>query len=223
MAVDFDFSAKIGYNPAVSTAKTIWAFVWGFTALALLVALSEPAQAEDSQSPVRIHVLSKHEDSLKVLVTYPHQDRIRTSLRSSSLDTAIFKYLNPILRTKKITAKLNKFKSDACTLFPSGSWGHCCLAHDLEYWVGGTHKQRKQADKNLKTCAAEVAGSALGVILYLGVRLGGNADFPTPWKWGFGWNYDRAYVPLSDEEVSFAYERLEADKVEAPIAQEDFR
>lgn len=48
---------------------------------------------------------------------------------------------------------------------------HCCDAHDLRYQLGGTWRQRRQADRELRKCAA-VGGwrNARAYVMYAAVR-----------------------------------------------------
>ena len=81
------------------------------------------------------------------------------------------------------------FRSDGCSMWPDGDWGHCCVRHDEVYWCGGTPQQRKEADIALRACV----GGAMGYVMYWGVRFGGHPIFPTGFRWGFGWPYEGGY------------------------------
>lgn len=71
------------------------------------------------------------------------------------------------------------FRHDGCSLFPDGSWQECCIEHDEGYWCGGSYLDRVEADLALARCAGLP-------IMYAGVRLGGTALLPTPFRWGYG-------------------------------------
>jgi len=107
---------------------------------------------------------------------------------------------------------LNPFTTDGCSLFPDGSlsndslWLHCCRAHDFDYWQGGTQSQRVASDKRLQHCVEQVSPFGLGVMMYLGVRIGGSPMWPTSFRWGYGWNASREYSPIS------AIERQQIDR-----------
>lgn len=98
------------------------------------------------------------------------------------------------------------FTSDGCSWFPDGDltnqekWLHCCRAHDIDYWQGGTEVQRLASDARLYACISDVGLSKLGVAMLFGVRLGGTPYLPTPFRWGFGWPYPRGYQALSNHE-----------------------
>lgn len=79
------------------------------------------------------------------------------------------------------------FTTDGCTLFPDGNWGSCCVEHDRAYWRGGSATERKAADQALRQCVKSQGYPVLAQLMYLGVRIGGHAWLPTPWRWGFGW------------------------------------
>lgn len=68
---------------------------------------------------------------------------------------------------------------NGCTGYPEGSWGHCCVEHDIMYWIGGTFEDRKAADEGLLRCVDESGGS--GQVLYNGVRIFGIHAFSKAW------------------------------------------
>jgi hypothetical protein len=87
---------------------------------------------------------------------------------------------------------LHPFTSDGCSLFPDGDWGGCCYNHDLAYWRGGSWRQRAKADRDLRYCVASKGGFWYGVLswlMWVGVRVGGMAAWPTKHRWGYGWPY----------------------------------
>lgn len=91
-------------------------------------------------------------------------------------------------------------------MFPDGTldepqaWLHCCVAHDLKYWAGGTWMERLDADKELRDCVIREGYYEMGWVMFLGVRSGGEPTLPTPWRWGYGWSFGRGYRALTDEE-----------------------
>jgi len=108
---------------------------------------------------------------------------------------------------------LAPFTSDGCSLFPNGSlsdnqrWLHCCRAHDFDYWQGGMRSQRVASDKRLSQCVSEVGPVGLGILMYLGVRVGGSPLWPTSFRWGYGWQLGRGYHALSPQEQAQVAER----------------
>jgi hypothetical protein len=52
-------------------------------------------------------------------------------------------------------------------------------------------------DRQFRQCIAERDHSILSQVYYVGVRLGGTPYLPTPWRWGFGWEYTRGYTKES--------------------------
>jgi hypothetical protein len=78
------------------------------------------------------------------------------------------------------------FKGDGCTFFPDGDYADCCLAHDRDYYRGGTKAERKASDKRLAQCVRGKGHKYLSRLMYIGVRIGGVAWLPTPFRWGFG-------------------------------------
>lgn len=111
---------------------------------------------------------------------------------------------------------LRDFTSDGCSLFPDRSlineedWCSCCFDHDIAYWKGGTEEERLAADIALRECILEKTGNAeLAELLYTGVRLGGSPYFYNWYRWGYGWDFDRKYQPLSDVERQLADRKLQ--------------
>jgi hypothetical protein len=78
------------------------------------------------------------------------------------------------------------FVGDGCTWFPDGDYADCCLAHDREYYSGGTKEERRASDKRLQRCVREKGHKYLSRLMFLGVRLGGGSWLNLPFSWGFG-------------------------------------
>ena len=81
------------------------------------------------------------------------------------------------------------FKSDGCTLFPDGNYRDCCVAHDRDYYKGGTCKERSESDKRLYRCVKNKGkwyNKIVAPMMWVGVRVGGVSFLPTPFRWGFG-------------------------------------
>jgi hypothetical protein len=102
---------------------------------------------------------------------------------------------------------LRPFVTDGCSMFPDGVpgrphlWQHCCVAHDLAYWKGGTRQDRRRADATLASCVNAVTRNpVLGSLMQLFVRIGGGPQRAGGTRWGFGWTHTRPYGPLSPEE-----------------------
>lgn len=89
----------------------------------------------------------------------------------------------------------HRFTTDGCTLAPDCVWQSCCVDHDKTYWCGGSAKDRRRADRKLRTCVADTSGSTtIATLVYWGVRLGGDPWLPGYWRWGYGWPWLRGYV-----------------------------
>jgi hypothetical protein len=102
---------------------------------------------------------------------------------------------------------LRPFTTDGCSLFPDRAligdkdWCHCCLAHDLAYWQGGTREQRLQVDLELRDCVARVMkNSTMATTMLAGVQMGGTPYLMTPYRWAYGWGYGRNYQALNTSE-----------------------
>ena len=78
------------------------------------------------------------------------------------------------------------YVSDGCSLWPDGDYRDCCVAHDREYYCGGTRAERKAADRQLYRCVRANGNKYLSRMMWLGVRIGGVGFLPTPFRWGFG-------------------------------------
>ena len=105
------------------------------------------------------------------------------------------------------SASLQPFASDGCSASPDGTlnqqtlWLHCCTAHDLAYWQGGTYQQRQAADKALEQCVRAIGEAEIAAVMLAGVRVGGSPLWPTRFRWGYGWPWPRFYKALSSEEL----------------------
>ena len=108
------------------------------------------------------------------------------------------------------------FTTDGCSAFPDGTfkqkqlWLSCCVQHDIKYWMGGTQAQRLKADQALKSCVEKTGEKAIAKLMLAGVRLDGSAHFPTSFRWGYGWNYDRGYQVLNKKQQAKVNSLLEA-------------
>lgn len=57
----------------------------------------------------------------------------------------------------------------------------------------------------MKACVSAASGSAaLAEAMFVGVRAGGGPQFPTPYRWGYGWPTSRPYQALSADEEALA-------------------
>ncbi len=101
---------------------------------------------------------------------------------------------------------IKPFTSDKCSYYAEGTitqrnlWCHCCVEHDIYYWMGGTEQQRREADGIFKQCIEETGATANAQLMWLGVRLGGGPASNASYRWGFGWPSYRPYKSLTVEE-----------------------
>lgn len=115
-----------------------------------------------------------------------------------------------------LAAELKPFISDGCSEFPDGTvtqqslWLNCCISHDLAYWKGGTSEERSEADLALQQCVAAVGEPSISKLMLAGVRVGGSPYYPTPFRWGYGWNYLRGYKPLDEGEKRQVTQQLQS-------------
>ena len=113
-------------------------------------------------------------------------------------------------------SEISSFRSDACSMFPEGTfgngdlWEECCVEHDIAYWQGGTVADRLAADERLRECVEQKTGNrVLARMMYDGVRAGGSPSFPTWYRWAYGWPSGRPYGPLSEAERRQVTDKLE--------------
>ena len=81
------------------------------------------------------------------------------------------------------------FRGNGCSLFPDGNYRECCDIHDLDYFRGGSFRERRRSDKRLYRCVRSKKGwhnELAAPVMYLGVRVFGMSILPTPFRWGFG-------------------------------------
>ena len=81
------------------------------------------------------------------------------------------------------------FTTDVCSMWPDGTWATCCIEHDIAYWCGGPAEARERADDAFRACMRAEGGPCLSTLSYVGVRVGGPAWMPFPWRWGYGWDW----------------------------------
>lgn len=96
------------------------------------------------------------------------------------------------------------FSTDGCSMYPNqnfhGDWLHCCIAHDIKFWYGGTKAEKKKADKELSQCVSNATNRAHGEIMRAGVTIGGNpSHLKLPWEWGYGWYISKKFDRLTPE------------------------
>lgn len=110
---------------------------------------------------------------------------------------------------------LRPFTTDGCSAFPDGTpeqqslWAECCISHDLAYWKGGTYDERLVADQELETCVAKLGQPEIAKLMLTGVRFGGSPYFPTSYRWGYGWPYQRGYQALGENERAQVTRQIE--------------
>lgn len=137
----------------------------------------------------------------------------------------LFFLIAPTLASETIAP----FFFDGCSSVPEGTkddpnlWCECCLEHDLKYWKGGTWVDRRNADLEFKDCVSDMSGNdALGLMFYLGVRVGGSPYYKTDYRWGFGWDFGRGYKRLTKAEAADAKEKALAWFEDEPDICADF-
>jgi hypothetical protein len=112
-----------------------------------------------------------------------------------SLTAGVFGQIKPATAVNLAKAVPANFKSDGCTWFPDGDYRDCCVAHDLDYFKGGSLRERWRSDKRLFQCVVNKKGwwhKIIAPLMWAGVRVGGVSFLPTPFRWGFGRQKDKS-------------------------------
>lgn len=100
---------------------------------------------------------------------------------------------------------LRPFFSDGCSVvdtlppFRSETFQSCCIAHDTKYWLGGTEDDKRAADDALEACIAAKGEPSTARVFAAAVRTFGGPHTSKLYRWGYGWNVDRGYEPVSSE------------------------
>lgn len=93
------------------------------------------------------------------------------------------------VETLPTTLEWSESESDGCTWFPDGNYRDCCVAHDREYFFGGSSKERWRSDKKLFQCVwakPKFYNKLVAPVMWLGVRVFGVPWLKTKASWGFG-------------------------------------
>ncbi|MFG1482727.1 hypothetical protein ABMA79_11960 [Halobacteriovorax sp. HFRX-2_2] len=126
---------------------------------------------------------------------------------SYAQDYGLLDFDNGVLSKRNVDNYLRPFQTDGCSsISPQGTfnapklWQHCCVEHDVSYWMGGTLMEKIKADEELKQCVSDVFSSIFGKAMQVAVYIGGNPSFHTGYAWGYGWNHIRGYHDLSTQD-----------------------
>lgn len=75
--------------------------------------------------------------------------------------------------------------------------------------MGGIEEKRLEADLALQACVEKTGEKVISQLMLAGVRVGGSAYWPTKFRWGYGWSYERGYQKLNQQELDTAKRLLE--------------
>lgn len=99
-----------------------------------------------------------------------------------------------------------KFTTDGCSggmswfwrtfLRKAPPWEHHCFWHDIAYWRGGFYQDRLDADVELFRGVCNEGYPWVATLMFVAVRAGGAPFFPTPWRWGYGWQFSGRYEKI---------------------------
>jgi len=95
-------------------------------------------------------------------------------------------------------------------------WLSCCTEHDKAYWQGGTYRDRRKADEELRRCVANVGEPGIAALMLAGARVGGSPYWPTRFRWGYGWPWPRGYRALTPAERDQVQQALRASEQDPP-------
>lgn len=141
---------------------------------------------------------------------------------------ACFISLSAQAKSNTFNSQIKPFKTDGCSYFIDGNhfdlnsvleWRHCCIVHDIDYWIGGVELGKKIADSKLSQCVDNSVNSSkfkivsLGEIVYIGVTVGGRPKFlmlksPASFRWGYGIIPNQLFYPLSNQQMASARSEL---------------
>ena len=68
---------------------------------------------------------------------------------------------------------LHEYLGEQCSFVPDLDVGFCCGAHDEAYAIGGTERDRRQADRTFFRCILNEGRPLVASIYYFGVRMFG--------------------------------------------------
>ena len=115
------------------------------------------------------------------------------------------------------------YESDGCTMFPDMDFRDCCVAHDRDYFKGGSSKERRKSDDRLYRCIKNKGRwyhKILAPMVWVGVRVGGVGFLPTPFRWGFGRNKVKKKMQVFQKpqgtEAADGKQKKEDQKLEKP-------
>lgn len=123
-------------------------------------------------------------------------------------------FLSQSLFADEHQATLKPFSTDGCSMFADGPldqpylWRHCCVAHDLAYWKGGTLEERAAADAAMLACVHPLYNPLVAESMYMAVRWGGHPMWLTTYRWGYGWDYWADNLPRGYQAAN-AYEQAQ--------------
>lgn len=118
------------------------------------------------------------------------------------------------LPTLSRASELEPFATDGCSLWFDGTleqpnlWRHCCVAHDFDYWQGGSKALRQKSDETLQACVEEAQGISMADYIYTNVRWGGSPYWINYYRWGYGWSYLDGLWPRGYKEPSVEERQL---------------
>lgn len=85
------------------------------------------------------------------------------------------------------------FTTDGCSVVLDLDMRECCITHDKAYWMGGTRADRSKADRDFRICIQKHSRySWLAWGRWIGVRIFAVGWLPTPFRWGYGWQYPKS-------------------------------
>lgn len=99
------------------------------------------------------------------------------------------------------------FTTDGCSMVPDGNALACCIEHDVQYWCGGSLRERKAADLAFRECLTESTGPLAAGVMFVGVRIASWPRVPFGWRWGYGYAWPHAAARSSSVAAGDSAER----------------
>ncbi len=82
------------------------------------------------------------------------------------------------------------------------------MAHDLDYWKGGSEAERILSDARIQACVTAAQGRGMADYMHTNVRWGGSPYWMSTYRWGYGWDYWDGLSPRGYKESTPGEQQL---------------
>jgi len=195
--------------------------------------LTPPKSNIESRIPTNTQESYTYVDSAECRPELDNRHFNRSKAHLSALTGLSVGPLNLKAKIERLNQKiLRPFTSDGCSSSPDGipvghdprEWAHCCVKHDTRYWAGGTKADKDAADEELKQCIAATGHEEIAKVYKLFVGRFGGPETHQNYRWGYGWNYQRPYAPLSpieNEQIKLIYGYTDLEQASQDLYQKN--